>query len=106
MDLPFKVLVIIFSYLTPNDVIEASVVFKIFYYAFRKNKLFVKKLFDSRKLHKYSKWIFHYYENVCCSFANQLFVCLNKYDVNKENLYLAKEALMKKLYYSILPFRV
>ena len=34
-----------------------------------------------------------------------MFVCLKEH-VNEENLYLVKEAVMNKLYYSVLPFRV
>ena len=59
MDLPFEVLVIIFSYLTPNDIIETSAVCKLFYHVSRKNKLFVKKLDDSKKLFKVNKLIFN-----------------------------------------------
>ena len=59
MDLPFEVLVIIFSYLTPNDIMEASAVCKLFYHVSRKNKLFVKKLDDSKKLIKVNKLIFN-----------------------------------------------
>lgn len=76
MDLPFEVLVIILSYLAPNDVMEASAVCKIFYYVSRKNKLFVKKVRDSRKLYNYDKRIYISYSDVCLSFSNQLFVYL------------------------------
>ena len=67
--------------------------------------MFVKKLNDSRKLHRHDKWFHYYYEDVFFSFENQLSVCLKEY-VNDENFLLAKEVLMNKLYYSILPFRV
>ena len=67
--------------------------------------MFVKKLNDSRKLHRHDKWFHYYYEDVFFSFENQLPVCLKEY-VNDENFLLAKEVLMNKLYYSILPFRV
>lgn len=70
MELPFEVLVIIFSYVTPNDIIETSAVCKLFYHASRKNKLFVNTLRETRKLYKHDKWVFHYYENVCLSFAS------------------------------------
>ena len=106
MDLPFEVLVIIFSYLTPNDIMEASAVCKLFYHVSRKNKLFVKKLDDSRKLFKVDKWIFNSrYGDVFISFSNQLFVYLEKY-VNEEKMFLVKDVLMNRLYYLVLPFCV
>ena len=58
MDLQFEVLVIIFSYLKPNDIMEVSVVCKLFYHVSRKIKLFVKKLNDSRELFNCDKLIF------------------------------------------------
>ena len=83
MDLPFEVLIIIFSYLAPNDIMEVSAVCKLFYHVSRKNKLFVKKLNDSKKLFKGDKWIFVcHYSDVFISFSNQLFFYLEKH-VNK-----------------------
>ena len=105
MDLLIEVWVIMFSYLTPNDIIEASAVCKVFYHVSRKNKLFVKKLHDSRKLYNDDRWIFSYYSDVFVSFSNQLFVYLKEY-VNEDNLFLAKDVLMDMLYYSVLPFHV
>ena len=106
MDLQFEVLVIISSYLTPNDIMEISVVCKLFYHVSRKIKLFVKKLNDSRELFKGDKLIFDCrYNDVFISFSNQLFVYLEKH-VNEENLFLVKDVLMDRLYYSVLPFRV
>ena len=107
MDLPFEVLVIIISYLTPNDIMEAFAACKLFYHVSRKNKLFVKKLHDSRKLYNgdNKKWIISYHSDVFVSFSNQLFVFL-KENVNEENLFLTKNVIMDRLYYSVLPFRV
>ena len=103
MDLSFEVLVIIFSYLTPNDIMEVSAVCKLFYHVSRKNKLFVKKLNDSRELFKCDKLIFDCrYNDVFISFSNQLFVYLEKH-VNEENLFLVKDVLTDRLYYSVLP---
>ena len=106
MDLPLEVLVIIFSYLTPNDIMEASAVCKLFYHASRKNKLFVKKLDDSKKLFKVDKLVFNYrYGDIFLSFSNQLFVYLEKH-VYEDNFFLVKDFLMERLYRSVLPFRV
>ena len=105
MDLPTEVWVIIFPYLTPSDIIEVFAVCKVFYHVSTKNKLFVKKLHDSRKLYNDDKWIFSYYSDVFVSLANQLFVYLEKY-VNEENLFLAKDVLMDRLYCSVLLSRV
>ena len=106
MDFPLEVFVIIFSYLTPNDIMEASAACKLFYHASRKNKLFVKKLGDPRKLFTCDKWIFDSrFGDVFISFSNQLFVYLEKY-VNEDNLLLVKDVLMNRLYYAALPFRV
>ena len=105
MDLPIKVWIIIFSYLTPNHIIEASAVCKVFFHVSRKNKLFLKKFHDFRKLYNDDRWIFSYYSNVFVSFSNQLFVYLKEY-VNEDNLFLAKDVLMDRLSYSVLPFHV
>ena len=76
MDLQFEVLVIIFSYLTPNDIMEVSVACKLFYHVSRKIKLFVKKLNDSRELFKCDKLIFDCrYNDVFISFLESI-VCL------------------------------
>ena len=105
MDLPIGVSVIIFSFLTPIDITEASAVYKVFFHVSRKNKLFVKKLHDSWKLYNDDRWIFSYYSDVFVSFSNQLFVYLKEY-VNEDNFFLAKDVLMDRLCYSVLPFRV
>ena len=101
MDLPFEVLVIMFSYLTLNDTMEASAACKLFYHTSSKNKLFVKKLDDSRKLFTCNKLIFNsQYGDICVSFSNQLFIYLEKY-VKEDNFYLVKDTLMDRLYYSV-----
>ena len=106
MDLPFEALVIIFLNLTPNDIMEASAICKLFYRVSRKNKLFAKKLDDSKKLLKVDKSIFNSpYVDFLISFSNQLFVSLEKY-VNEDNLFLVKDVLMDRLYHSVLPFCV
>ena len=92
MDLPPDVLVIILSYLTPNDVIESSAVCKLFYRLSR-----TKKLYNNRKS------IYFYYENVFLTFSNQLFQCLK--DISEDNLLLAKDVIMGGSYYSPLAFR-
>ena len=85
---------------------EASSVCKLFYHASRKNKMFPKKLEDSRKLFSCDKWIFNSrYGDIFISFSNQLFVYLEKY-VKKDSLSLVKDILMDRLYHSVLPFRV
>ena len=56
---------------------ESSAVCKLFYHISRKNKLFVKKLDDSKKLFKVDKSIFNScYGDIFVSFSNQLFVYL------------------------------
>ena len=50
MDVPPKVLVLIFLYLTLNEIIDASAAYELFYHISRQNKLFIKKLDDSSKL--------------------------------------------------------
>ena len=52
------------------------------------------------------KWIFNFhYTDVFISFSNQLFIYLEKY-IKEDSLYLVKDMLMDRLYYSVLPFRV
>ena len=92
--------------MAPNDIMEASAVCKFFYHTSRKNRLFVKKLEDSRKLFTCNKWIFDSHcADVFISFSNQLFVYLEKY-VKEDSLFLLKDMLMDRLYCSVLPFRV
>ena len=106
MKLPLEVLFIIFSYLTPNDIMEASAVCKLIYHASRKSKLVAKKLDDSRKLFTCDKWTFDFHFRVVfISFSNQLFVYLEEY-VNEEKLLQVKDILMKRLYHSVFLFRV
>ena len=50
-------------------------------------------------------WFSIFYSDVFISFSNQLFVYLEKH-VNEKNLFLVKDVLMDRLYYSVLPFRV
>ena len=95
MDLPFEILVNIFSYLIPNDIMDASAVCKLFYQVSRKKRLFVKELNDSKKFFKVDKLIF----NSCSIFifiSNQLFVYLEKF-FNEEKLFLVKDILMDRL---------
>ena len=95
MDLPFEILVNIFSYLIPNDIMDASSVCKLFYQVSRKKRLFVKELNDSKKFFKVDKLIF----NSCSVFifiSNQLFVYLEKF-FNEEKLFLVKDILMDRL---------
>ena len=85
---------------------ESSAVCKLFCHVSRKNKLFVKKLDNFRKLFTCDKWIFDScYGDVFTSFSNQLFVYLKRH-VNEEKLLLVKDVLMNRLYYSVLPLRV
>ena len=85
---------------------EASAVYKLFCHVSRKNKLFVKKFDDSRRLFTCDKWIFNSrYGDVFISFSNQLFVYLEKY-VKKDNSLLVNDILMDRLYHLVLPFRV
>ena len=85
---------------------EASAVCKLFYHPSRKNKLLIKKLDDSRKLFTCDEWIFDScHGDAFISFSNQLFVYLEKY-VNEQKLFLVKDVLVNRLYYSVLHFRV
>lgn len=52
MNVPFEVLVTVFSYLRLNDMIEVSAVCKKIYFFIRKNKFFIGKLEEPRKLLK------------------------------------------------------
>ena len=72
---------------------EAFTVYKLFYHVSKKNKLFVKKLDDSRKLFKVDKCIFNSrYGDGFIYFSNRLFVYLEKY-VNEEKMFLVKDVL-------------
>ena len=96
---------LIFSYLRLNDLIEASCVCKTFYYLSRKNKLYVKKLSDSRKLLSDSRLVFDDYYDSCLCFSNDLFERL-KNGICTEDLYSMKDIIMNELFYKILPFLV
>ena len=104
MDLPFEVLTLILSYLRIKDLIEVSTVTKTYYLAVRKNKLFVQKLSDSRKLFNNQRLVFDYYYDTCLSFSNDLFVYL-KY-VCEDKLESVRDIMTKEIYYLFLPFRI
>ena len=50
MDLPTEVWKIVLFYLHLNDLIEMSATSKFFYYLSRENKLFIKKMNESKRL--------------------------------------------------------
>lgn len=107
MDLPPEVVVLVFSYLTLNDIIDASAACELFYNISRRNELFVRNLDDSLKLFT---WIGKYSFNYQCMkffdvFSVRLFVSLKKY-VKEDCLSRVKNIVMDRLYYSVLPFRV
>ena len=105
MDLPFEVLTLILSYLRIKDLIEVSTVTKTYYLAVRKNKLFVQKLSDSRKMLNSQRLVFDYFYDACLSFCNDLFVYLKKY-VCGDKLKSVRDIMTKEIYYSFLPFRI
>ena len=57
MDLPTEIWTIVLSYLHLNDLIEMSATCKFFYYLSRENKLFIKKMNESKRLFN-DKWKF------------------------------------------------
>ena len=105
MDLPVEVLMVVFSFLYPNDMIEISAKCKLFYHISRKNKLFVKNCTDSKKVFKEDKWwLCQHYHDMLFSLVNQLSFCLK--DLHEDNLTLGKNVIFDELFYSILLFRV
>ena len=104
MDLPAEVLSIIFSYLLPNDLIEISATCKLFYHLSRENKLFIRKVEDDKILFKDFKDLPGCYYDLLVDFSDLMCLHLKKYDINENNLHLAKSVIMNKLFYSILPF--
>ena len=88
-----------------KDLIEVSTLRKTYYLAVRKNKLFVQKLSDSRKLFNNQRLVFDYYYDACLSFSSDLFVYLKKY-VCEYKLESVRDIITKEIYYSLLPFRI
>ena len=106
MNLPVEVWAIIFSYLHHNDLIQISATCKLFYHLPRENELFIRKMEDVKKLFKDCKnWSGCYYD-LLVNFSDLICLRLKKYDINENNLRLAKSVIMNELFYSILPFRV
>ena len=88
-----------------KNLIEVSTVSKTCYLAVRKNKLFVQKLSDFRKLFNNQRLVLDYYYDACLSFSNDLFVYLKKY-VCEDKLESVRDLMTKETYYSFLPFRI
>ena len=105
-DLPVEVWLIILSYLSPNDLIEASATCKMLFELSRKNSFFTEKLLHSRLLFNNSRVIFDCYENAFLSFYHQLCFSLEKYVSSEDYFLKAREITMNKLTFSALPFRV
>ena len=105
-NLPPEVWLIILSYLSLNDLIEARAVCKLFFGLSRKISLFNEKLLYSRLLFNNSHSVFDCYENACLSFYAQHCLCLKKYFKCEDHFIKAREIIMSKLMLSILPFRV
>ena len=78
-NLPVEVWLIILSYLSSNDLIEASATCKMFFALSRKNSFFTEKLLHSRLLFNNSRVIFECYGNAFLSFYYQLYFSLEKY---------------------------
>ena len=93
------------SYLSYNDLIEASVVCKRFYHLSRKNSGFGKKLIDSRTLFS-SVNLYEQYKDACLSFAAQIHFGLKKTFDDEDLLLRAKDIILKNLFFDILPSRV
>ena len=66
MDLPVEVWGIIFCFLPLNDIIEVSVVCKKFYHETRKNKSFMKKMSEVRKLYRNERIMYEKYDPILC----------------------------------------
>ena len=106
MNLPVEVLLIIFSFLHPNDLIEISAMCKLFYQLSRKNGLSFKTFTVSERLFHEKKWLCEdYYDRVLC-FSNRLCTCLKGYDVNEDSLHLPKNVILNRVFHSILPLHV
>ena len=99
-----EVWAVIFSFLSHNDLTEVSVVCKLFYYLSQKNAGFVEKLSHSRLL--FSGFNFQeHFRDACLSLAGQFADLMNK-DFKEDVFFKAKEIIMNRLIFSILPFRV
>lgn len=83
---------------------EISATCKLFLQLSRKNKQFIKKFTDSKKLFSKDKFLCEYYYVALLSVWYQLFIQLK--DINEDELHLAKSVLLDRLYHSIVPFRV
>ena len=61
---------------------------------------------DVKKLFKDCKDLSGCYYDLLANFSDLICLRLKKYDINENNLRLAKSVIMNKLFYSALPFRV
>ena len=104
MDFPIEVWRIIFSFLPLNEIIEVSAVCKEFYCETRKNKFFMEKMSETRRLYRNERTLYEYYHYSIMCLSFQLSTNLKDY-VSGENLLRAREILSRNVYYQILPFR-
>ena len=105
MDVPTEVWTIVLSYLHLNDLIEMSATCKFLYYLSRENKLFIKKMNESKRLFNNKGEFFDHYYDMCFSFSSLLTVCLWQH-VCMKNVFEAKSIVLDRLFHAILPFRV
>ena len=87
MQIPVEVWTLIFTYLRLNDLIEISCVCKEFYYLSEKNRFYVKRLQESKRIFKGRDWIFSHYKQLFDRFYFNLFKQLVPY-VPIENLHV------------------
>ena len=76
-----------------------------FYYLSRENKLFIKKMNESKRLFNNKGELYDRYYDMCFSFSSLLTVCLRQH-VCMKNLVEAKNIVLDRLLHTILPFRV
>ena len=104
--LPPGVWLIVFSFWSYNDLIEASAVCKLFYELSRKSSGYVEKLLPSRQHLINSRIMFTGYGDVRLSLCCQFFHYLMQYVREEDFFFDAKNIIMGRLIYSILPFSV
>ena len=78
---------------------------KTFYHETRKNKFFMKKISQVRKLYRNERIICEKYHDAILCFSLQLSTSL-KYHIPEETFFQVKKNFLNEIYYQIPPFRV
>ena len=104
MDLPVEILIIVFPFLHPNVMGEIFATYKLFYHLPRRLSCLLRNLTFPRNCLTIGASYINFILICWFVFENQLFVCLKDFNINEENLHLAENVILDKIFHSIVSF--